>query len=146
MVLENSQDLPEGYGVWADAIEGGVYDFYATEEGQQGRAIIEPEADAVWTSRGEFQRALNKKKIRKTITPFEEFWATVAYSILENLQYVSLGRFVKGESGEPFLERLFQIYICGLYPCGLHDDGRIVALDPASLAGFEKLPEGVLSR
>ncbi|AGT09999.1 hypothetical protein JCM7686_2963 [Paracoccus aminophilus JCM 7686] len=137
MQFENDQELPAGYAIWRDALEGAVSPFYATPEGQAGRALIEPEGEEVWDARGEFQRELNKKKIRKTITPFEAFWATVAYDILETLQSVALARFVLGKKGEPLLERVFAAYEAGLYPCGLRRDGRPVALDPSALAGFD---------
>ncbi|AGT10002.1 hypothetical protein [Paracoccus aminophilus] len=137
MQLENDQELPAGYAIWRDALEGAVSPFYATPEGQAGRALIEPEGEEVWDARGEFQRELNKKKIRKTITPFEEFWNTVAYGILETLQSVALARFVLGKKGEPLLERVFEAYQAGLYPCGLRRDGQLVALDPSALEGFD---------
>lgn len=114
MALENSQTPPPGTAIWRDVLEGAVSGFYATRAGKQGRMLIEPDAAAVWDRLGEFESALKLKCRRKTITPFEEFWLTVAYDLFE---------------------MLLSVCLAGFYPCGWHHDGRICAFDPRGLEG-----------
>lgn len=139
MLLENGQDLPEGYRIWSDVLSSATSAFYSTPEGREGRQMIETEAQRAWEARGEFERALRIKRIRKTITPFEEFWLTVAYDLLELLKSVSLGRYILGGENAPALEAALAVLEAGFYPCGWHGEGRVVALDPRSLAGHRGL-------
>ena len=132
MILENDQSLPEGYVIWSDVIPAAVSPFYATAEGKAGRAIIEEEAERVWATTEALQRELQKKKLRKTITAFEEFYLTVAYDCLEQLESVALGRFVHSERVD-VLERIFSIYQAGFYPCGARTNGNLVAFDVRTL-------------
>ena len=76
---------------------------------------------------------LRKKKIRKTISAYEEFVLTVAHDSLEQLKSVALGRFVH-PGGVAALERIFAIYRAGFYPCGVRADGDPVAFDPVVLS------------
>lgn len=103
--------------------------FYSSSIGREGRALIEEEANQMWSRRGESELELKKKKIRKTITEAEEFWLTVAYDTLEILKSVALGRYVSGPDGVAFLEDVFQVYRAGLYPCGVKSDGSLAAFD-----------------
>lgn len=131
MLLENSQDLPPGYRIWADAIPAALSPFYSTAKSREGEEMIEAQADEVLDARGDFELDLNKKRTLKTITEAEEFWLTVGYDILEALKAVALARYVQG--GEPFLEKLFAVYRAGFYPCGLDDKGNLAAFDPRVL-------------
>lgn len=145
MLLENGQDLPEGYRIWSDVLSGASAAFFSRPEGREGREMIEAEAQTAWEARDEFERALRIKRIRKAITPFEEFWLTVAYDLLECLKSVALGRYVLGRENAPVLESALSVLEAGFYPCGWHVDGRIVAFDPRSLAshaGLFDMPEG----
>lgn len=133
MQLENSQDLPEGYSVWSDYIANAVAPFHTTELGRTGRGIVETYGAKVWDGLGNFQIELRKKKVRRTITEFEEFWSTTAFDILEHLKMISVGRFCAKDHDNSSLENIFLIYANGLYPCGLRTDGRLVAFDPRAL-------------
>lgn len=128
MTLENDQLLPQGYRIWADVLSAAVSPFYSTAEGKAGRTIIDQTAEQIWATTEAFQGELRKKKLRKTITAFEEFYLTVSYDCLEQLKSVSLGRFVHSD-GVEVLERIFSIYLAGFYPCGARTDGNLVAFD-----------------
>lgn len=136
MLLENSQDTPIGYRIWTDVLDEAVSPFYSSAEGREGRALIETEAQRLWDAHGPFERALRIKKIKKTLTPFEDFWLTVAYDSLERLKSVALGRHVLGPANAPALEAVFAVYDAGFFPCGLRRDGVICAFDPRVLEGF----------
>lgn len=133
MQLENAQTLPKGYAIWSDALADAVAPFYCTPAGHEGREIIAAKAEEIWDSMGNFERELYKKRLRKTITEWEEFWLTVAYDILEILQSVALARYVGGGSQSQFLEDVYTVFQAGFYPCGLKKDGSIVAFDPRRL-------------
>lgn len=96
MLLENAQDLPDGYRIWPDVVSGAVSGYYSTAAAREGRGFVDAEGQRIWESCGESERALKIKRVRKTITPFEEFWLTVAYDLFEMLKSVSLGRHVLG--------------------------------------------------
>lgn len=135
MTLENEQDLPRGYRIWSDALSNAVAPFFTSDQGREGRALIEEKAEEAWASRGNFELELKKKRIRKAITEREEFWLTVAYDVLETLKAVSLARFVGGVTQSPFLEDVYAVYKAGFYPCGLKGKGKIVAFDVRTLNG-----------
>ncbi len=141
MLLENAQDLPDGYRIWRDVVSGAVSGFYSTAAAQDGRALIETESQQIWECCGEFERALKIKRIRKTITPFEEFWLTVAYDLFEMLQSVSLGRHVLGNDNDAVLEAIYTTVDAGFYPCGWHHENGICAFDPRGLDGFRPVWE-----
>lgn len=136
MLLENTRDPPIGYRIWTDTLDAAVSPFYSSAEGREGRALIETEVQRVWDARGPFERALAIKRIKKTISPFEELWLKVAYDSLERLKSVALGRHVLGPANAPVLEVVFAVYDAGFYPCGLRRDGVICAFDPRALGGF----------
>ncbi|WP_199261274.1 hypothetical protein [Paracoccus binzhouensis] len=131
MLLENEQDPPPGYRIWRDSLEQRLAEFWSSPAGREGRAIIDAAAEAQWNAMGDFERDLRKKKIRKTITPAEEFWLTVAYDSLETLKGVALARYVKG--GDPLLEKVFAVYRAGFYPCGITQGMDLAAFDPTVL-------------
>jgi hypothetical protein len=133
MQLENSQDLPEGYCIWSDYFPNAVAPFYTTALGQKGRQIVEEHGATVWAQLGNFQIELRKKKVRKTITEFEEFWLVTAFDILEQLKMISVGRFCASDYDNSSLESVFRVFLSGLYPCGQKTDGRLVAFDPKVL-------------
>lgn len=141
MLLENAQDLPDGYRIWRDVVSGAVSGFYSTAAAQAGRAAIETEGQQLWEGCGEFERALKIKRIRKTITPFEEFWLTVAYDLFEMLKSVSLGRHVLGRDNNVVLEAIYTTVDIGFYPCGWHRERGICAFDPSGLDGFRPVWE-----
>lgn len=136
MLLGNAQDLPDGYQIWSDVVSGAVSDFYSTPRAREARALVETQAERSWEISGEFERALKLKRIRKTITPFEEFWLTVAYDLFEMLKTVSLGRHVMGRNNALPLEAAYAVLDAGFYPCGWHRNKRICAFDPRGLEGF----------
>jgi hypothetical protein len=136
MLLANAQYVPGGYLIWSDVVSDAVSDFYSTPGAREARALIETQAERSWKTCGEFERALKVKRIRKTITPFEEFWLTVAYDLLEMLKTVSLGRHVMGRNNALPLEVAYAVLDAGFYPCGWHRDERICVFDPRGLEGF----------
>ena len=130
MELENEKEiLPDGYQIWSDAISAAVATFYCTDKAKDGEELIEPEAGQAWAAVEQYFRELQLKKIKKTITEKESFWLIVSYDILEILKSVSLGRYVFGENGVPFLEGVYKVFKAGFYPCGIKNDGSIVAFD-----------------
>lgn len=141
MLLENAQDLPDGYRIWRDVVSGAVAGFYSTAAAQDGRAAIETESQQIWEGCGEFERALKIKRIRKTITPFEEFWLTVAYDLFELLKSVSLGRHVLGRGNDAVLETIYTTVDAGFYPCGWHHENGLCVFDPRWLDGFRPVWE-----
>ncbi|MFC4254245.1 hypothetical protein GRI97_02330 [Altererythrobacter xixiisoli] len=136
MLLENAQDLPPGYRIWRDVINAALSPFYSAPAAAEGRVLIEAEADAIWSGCGEFEQALKISQLRKTITPFEEFWLTIAYDLFELLQSVSLGRHVNEADNDPVLEAIFCVVQAGFYPCGWNGESGICAFDPRELEGF----------
>lgn len=133
MLLENSQDLSDGYAIWSDYLTNAVAPFYTTELGRAGRQIVEVHGAKVWDRLGNFQIELRKKKVRRTITEFEEFWSATAFDILEHLKMIAVGRFCSKDYDTSRLENVFVIYANGFYPCGLRTDGRLAAFDPRVL-------------
>lgn len=133
MTLENSQDLPAGYRIWTDALENAVSPFISSDEARDGQRLLEEKADEVWAPLGDVELDLNKKQLKGTITEREEFWLTVAYDSLEILKSVALARYVG--ANDDFLEKVYTIYCAGFYPCGIRNDGTLVAFDPKSLKG-----------
>ncbi len=136
MLLENAQDLPSGYRIWRDVISGALSPFYSTTAAREAQSIIEAEAEAIWEECGDFERALRTSQLRKTISPFEEFWLTTAYDLFDLLQSVSLGRHVLGRDNDPVLEAVFAVVEAGFYPCGWKQGDGICAFDPRGLEGF----------
>lgn len=136
MVLENAQDLPDGYQIWIDVVSGAVSEFHSTAAAREGRALIEVEARRIWDACGEFERALKIKRVRKTITPFEEFWLMVAYDLFEMLKSVALGRYVMGRKNDRVLEAIYTVLDAGFYPCGWRREGSVCVFDPRGLEGF----------
>lgn len=142
MLLENAQDLPDGYRIWRDVVSEAVSAFYSSGAAREARPLVEAECRRIWECCGEFERALKIKRMRKTITDFEEFWLAVAYDLFEMLKSVSLGRHVLGGSNDPILEAIYVTLDAGFYPCGWHDRRGICAFDPRGLDGFRPVWEG----
>lgn len=134
MDLENSQEPPKGFLVWNDRIEDAVAPFYSTAEARDAKEKIEPVAAEVWQQLEPKERLLRKKQMRGGLSKKEEFWLTVAYDSFEKLQLVATARFVTRGRGEPFLERLYDVFCAGFYPCGVDDTDRIVVFDLRTLA------------
>jgi len=142
MLLENAQDLPDGYRIWRDVVSGAVSAFYSSGAAREARPIVETEGQRIWESCGEFERALKIKCMRKTITDFEEFWLAVAYDLFEMLKSISLGRHVLNGNNDPVLEATYATLDAGFYPCGWREGRGICAFDPRGLDGFRPVWEG----
>jgi len=136
MLLENAQDLPDGYRIWRDVMSEALSAFCSSGAAREAQSIVEAECQRIWESRGEFERALKIKRMRKTITDFEEFWLAVAHDLFEMLKSVSLGRHVLGGNNNSVLEAIYATVDAGFYPCGWHDQTGICAFDPRGLDGF----------
>lgn len=136
MVLENSQDLSPGYSIWADKIARAQSLYNCEPAAAEGRKLIDAEANLQWQARGPFELELNRKRLRRIITPYEELWLTTAYDLLELLKSIALGRHVLGEANAPVLEQAQTVIACGFYPCGWQASGHICAFDPRVLKGF----------
>jgi len=134
MELENEIEmLPDGYQVWRDAITEAGAMRYCTDKGMEGDELLDPELEGAWVAVEPYLKELQKKKLKKIITEKEIFWFVLAYDILEILKSVSVGRYVFGENGEPFFEGVYKVLKAGFYPCGIKNDGSLVAFDPSVL-------------
>jgi hypothetical protein len=133
MLLENSQELPSGYKIWADFFPNAISEVYTSPAGTQGRPIIEETANDVWAGTESFQAELRKKRSRKTATEYELFWLATGYDILEHLKIVALSRYCQPNRHGGDIERVYRIYFCGFYPCGIRVDGTFAAFDPRVL-------------
>jgi hypothetical protein len=133
MQLETEQQaLPNGYQIWTDSIEAAVAPFYRAENNEkrkEGEEFIDAEIEQTLTAVNSYFRELQKKKIKKSITTKESYWLNVSGNIMELLKSISLGRYIFGDDGVPFLENIYNILKAGFYPCGIRKDGGIVAFD-----------------
>lgn len=130
MVLENEQDLPEGYAVWLDACAAAQASYFSTDAARVGEKIV---AEAGSRQVSDIER-LEGAALE---TEFYEFWDTVAGEIIDQLNSIAVGRFVLGHVVPKFFADLFRIYRADFYPCGLRADGGMVAFDPKTLGGFD---------
>ncbi|MFB9221850.1 hypothetical protein [Paracoccus cavernae] len=130
MILENEQDLPAGYAIWLDAYAAAKASYFSTDAARDGEKIA---AEAALRQVSDIER-LEGAALE---TEFYEFWDTVAGEIIDQLNSIAISRFVLGQAVPKFFADLFQIYRAGFYPCGLREDGGMVAFDPKALGGFD---------
>ena len=138
MALELSQDPPDGYDIWPDAVAFAQSQFYATENEEkvkEGEALINPIADLVIASANQYydSHEFKIKRIKKLISEKEAFWLTVHYDIWRILRFVSLERYVLSKAEDSFYENTYSIFKAGFYQCGIKHDGNLIAFDAAVL-------------
>lgn len=127
------QDVPAGYSVWIDHLENKRKelrrhsDFNAVEE------FVTQELVKLQTNHSALQLEYRKKKVKKTNTPLDDFMFSEAR---ENaffvLSVVAINRGLSSSSPDDFIEKLFDYYKLGGWPCGKKDQS-IIVFDPASL-------------
>lgn len=131
--LSTSQNLPQGFNIWQDAIDNAVGEF-RTEKGFHEGEIFLEQADSDFES---YQKKISlnyrKSKIKKTNTEYDDFYFNVLDQSYYQLKMLSLQRYVKGYVEDGLLERLFVFYFAGLYPCGIKSNKKISVYNPCDL-------------
>lgn len=132
MTLAATQDPPSGYRCWPDAYALALAACLTNPATKLAESFIEQQAlqaqsdlDHLWDIAPD--------------TEFLTFWDNLAEDILAQLKMIGISRFVLGHRAPALLEDIYQTYRAGYYPCGLREDGGIVAFDPKVLAGFDKI-------
>ena len=140
MHLANEQHLPRGYHIWKDIQDNAVAEFRTTPAFDTAMQMVKPASDEVLAATNAVTKELFKKRLRKTITEYEDFIFTLFGDVHEQLETISVGQICRGEDLNPVLKDIRASYRCGFYPCGWSKKDRIVVFDPRTLDGHTKSP------
>ncbi|MCC8466697.1 hypothetical protein [Photorhabdus bodei] len=131
--LSLSQDLPDGYLVWQDLIENSVGEFSLKDNYSEAEDYLEDIDEEYSDLQEEKTLIYRKSKIKKTNTEYDDFYFEILDEVYYQLKMLSIQRYILGEQKESILEKIFEIYKEGLYPCGMTKDEKIVAFNPMIL-------------
>lgn len=131
MTLENDRDLPAGYVIWSDAVQKAQSVYFALPETRQAEQLIEEKTVGI----GNVWDVLEDSDLADS--EFAQFWEQVSFDMLEQLKSIAVAKAVLGDRIPTLFEDMLEAYTAGYYPCGLRSDGRICALDPSGIDGFQ---------
>ncbi|KVM59988.1 hypothetical protein WJ59_31215 [Burkholderia gladioli] len=132
-LLAFEQSLPEGYRVWLDAIEQCRARLRRHPRFDAAQAYVERwMLDCQRRQAGE-RIEHRKRRLAGSNTPRDDFrWSEAREDAMFVLATLAIHRWL-GLPAERWLDGVLQAYRLGGWPCGLHEDGRLVIFDPASL-------------
>ncbi|MEQ1963127.1 hypothetical protein ABLB69_08120 [Xenorhabdus khoisanae] len=131
--LSFSQDLPDGYLVWQDLIENNVGEFSLEDNYSEAEDYLEGIDEEYGDLQEEKILTYRKSKIKKINTEYDDFYFEILDDIYYQLKMLSIQRYLLGTKSESLLEKMFNIYKEGFYPCGMTKDKKIVAFNPQIL-------------
>ena len=131
--ISKSQNLPDGYVIWQDAIDNSVSDFRLDKKFSDAENFISTKDDEFSSYQSKLSIAYRKSKLKKSNTAYDDFYFNVLGEVYYQLKMVTLQRYVRGNVENSFLEKLFHLYREGLYPCGMKNKGTIVAYNPIDI-------------
>ncbi|PHM40341.1 hypothetical protein [Xenorhabdus miraniensis] len=131
--LSLSQDLPDGYLVWQDLIENSVGEFSLEDNYSEAEDYLEDIDEEYGDLQEEKILNYRKAKIKKTNTEYDDFYFEILDEVYYQLKMLSIQRYILGHKKESLLEKMFDIYKEGFYPCGMTKDKKIVAFNPMVL-------------
>lgn len=131
--LSLSQDLPDGYLVWQDLIENSVGEFSLEDNYSEAEDYLEDIDEEYSDLQEEKTLTYRKSKIKKTNTEYNDFYFEILDEVYYQLKMLSIQRYILGYQKKSLLEKIFEIYKGGLYPCGMTKDKKIVAFNPMIL-------------
>ena len=131
--LSIDQVLPKGYLVWQDAIDNSISKFRLSEKYSDAENFIAESEEIFSIYQKQKSLEYRKSKIKKNNTRYDDFFMSVIGESYYHMKMLSIRRFIIGYDESDLLEKMYAIYTCGLYPCGLKKDGAIIAFNPESL-------------
>ncbi|MBS9439968.1 hypothetical protein EAE91_23330 [Photorhabdus noenieputensis] len=133
LTLSFEQLLPDGYLVWLDLIENSISKFRLRSEFNEANEYLNDISKEFSVHYDKISIAYRKKKIKKENSDYDDFYFEVLDEVYSQLNMLSIQRYILGEQKESILEKIFEIYKEGLYPCGMTKDKKIVAFNPMIL-------------
>ncbi|WP_036770928.1 hypothetical protein [Photorhabdus australis] len=131
--LSLSQDLPDGYLVWQDLIENSVGEFSLENNYSEAEYYLEDIDEEYSDLQEEKTLIYRKSKIKKTNTEYDDFYFEILDEVYYQLKMLSIQRYILDYQKKSLLEKMFEIYKEGLYPCGMTKDKNIVTFNPMIL-------------
>ncbi|OTA15309.1 hypothetical protein Xbed_03599 [Xenorhabdus beddingii] len=133
LTLSLSQNLPDGYLVWQDLIENSVGEFSLEDKYSDAEEYLEGIDEEFGDLQEEKTLVYRKSKIKKINTEYDDFYFDILDDVYYQLKMLSLQRYILGYQKASLLEKMFEIYKEGFYPCGMTKDKKIVAFNPMVL-------------
>ncbi|WP_323869143.1 hypothetical protein [Xenorhabdus szentirmaii] len=133
LTLAFEQLLPDGYMVWSDIIDNSIGEFRLSHEYDDADKYLNGIEEIFSVHQSKISISYRKKKIKKENSDYDDFYFEVLDEIYYQLNMLSIQRYILGEKKESILEKIFEVYKEGLYPCGMTKDKKIVVFNPMVL-------------
>ncbi|MDE1484148.1 hypothetical protein [Xenorhabdus bovienii] len=133
LTLAFEQLLPNGYVVWSDVIDNSIGKFRLRSEYDDANEYLNDIDEMFSVHQSKISISYRKKKIKKENSNYDDFYFEILDEVYYQLKMLSLQRYILGGQKESILEKIFEIYKEGVYPCGMTKDKKIVAFNPMVL-------------
>ncbi|AOM41328.1 hypothetical protein [Xenorhabdus hominickii] len=133
LTLAFEQILPNGYVVWSDIIDNSIGKFRLSNEYDDADEYLNDIEEVFSTHQSKISIYYRKKKVKKENSDYDDFYFEVLDEIYYQLKMLSIQRYILGEQKESILEKIFEIYKEGLYPCGMSKDKKMAVFNPIIL-------------
>ncbi|WP_026871490.1 hypothetical protein [Inquilinus limosus] len=133
--LAFSQHVPDDFVIWTDFCDDIARRLRADPAFDQAQAIVGTEALNLQKAHLPRFKEFRWKLVRKTASDLDKFrFSDASDDAHHMLSLISVGRLIFGLENLDILERIYEIYRRGGWPCGIRKDGRtMMVFDPSVL-------------